>query len=917
MIIRFRSYLLLLTVLLVGTRALRAVEEPRLVTAVEGIAEFRLDNGLRVLLFPDESKPQVTVNLTIFVGSRHEGYGEAGMAHLLEHMLFQGTPDHPDIPKVLKDHGAKFNGTTWLDRTNYFETMPASPENLEFAIRLEADRMVNSYIKKEDLDSEMTVVRNEFERGENSPYSVLSQRMMAVAYEWHNYGKSTIGNRADIERVPIENLQRFYRRYYQPDNAMVIVAGKFNPGRAMAYIQKYFGPIPRPERKLENTYTEEPAQDGERRVILRRVGSVSLASVLYHVPAGPHPDYVPLDVLEYILTSSPSGRLYEALVKTKKAASVSGAVYALHDPGVMRVIAQVAAGNEPQDVLDEMVAIIEAIGVDGVTEQEVERAKLHWLKEWELSMADSARVAVQLSEWAAQGDWRLMFLYRDRLEQVTTESVQRVAAKYLQPNNRTVGLFLPTNEAQRIKVPATPDLAEMIGDYEGREALAAGEAFDVTPANIELRTSRSVLTGGLAVALLPKKTRGESVNARLTLRYGDEQSLRNKSVACEVLPALMMRGTRQLSRQELKDALDKNRARVSAGGEPGELTFSIETRRENLPEVLMLLKQILREPTLPEDELEIIRNAQITGLGQQQTDPQALAMIALMRRVNPYPPGHPRYVSTIEESIEQWQALTVGNVSELYQDYLGATHGELAIVGDFDPAEIQLVIEDMLDDWTSSQAYAHIPHKGRVELTAKQDTIETPDKENAVYFAATVFPISDGSEDYAPLMIGNYVLGSSGLSSRLGDRVRQKEGLSYGVGSMLRAQSLDDRTTMMIYAITNPANMEKVITAIREEVAKLLADGITAEELADAKKGFIERQIVERSDDGKLAGILAGTLHADRSMDYYAELEEQIRKLTVEQVNEALRKYVDPNRIALVIAGDFAKLAEPAEGGQE
>ena len=218
--------------------------EPQLVTEVEGISEYRLSNGLKVLLFPDPSKPQVTVNLTVFVGSRHEGYGEAGMAHLLEHMLFKGTPDHPNIPKVLKDHGADFNGTTWLDRTNYYETLPASNANLEFAIKLEADRMVNSYVKGEDLISEMTVVRNEFERGENSPRSILDQRVMSAAYEWHNYGKSTIGNRADIERVPIDRLQQFYKKYYQPDNAMLVVAGAFEPELALKIIDETFGKIP-------------------------------------------------------------------------------------------------------------------------------------------------------------------------------------------------------------------------------------------------------------------------------------------------------------------------------------------------------------------------------------------------------------------------------------------------------------------------------------------------------------------------------------------------------------------------------------------------------------------------------------------------------------------------------------------------
>ena len=257
---------------------LHGAEAPKVmkITSIEGISEYRLENGLKVLLFPDPSKPTVTVNVTVFVGSRHEGYGEAGMAHLLEHMLFKGTPDHPSIPKALQSRGAHFNGTTSLDRTNYFETLPASDENLEFAIELESDRLINSYVKGEDLASEMTVVRNEFERGENNPHAILGQRIMSAAFNWHNYGQSTIGNRADIERVPIESLRAFYKRYYQPDNAMVVIAGRFDEAKALEYVGKYFGTIPKPERKLPATYTEEPAQDGERTVTLRRVGEVAV-----------------------------------------------------------------------------------------------------------------------------------------------------------------------------------------------------------------------------------------------------------------------------------------------------------------------------------------------------------------------------------------------------------------------------------------------------------------------------------------------------------------------------------------------------------------------------------------------------------------------------------------------------------------
>src|SRR5262245_57182023 len=274
---------------------------PKKVVTIEGITEYQLENGARLLLFPDPSSATVTVNLTVFVGSRYEGYGETGMAHLLEHMVFKGTPIHPNVPKALRDHGAEFNGSTWVDRTNYYETMPAGDANLEFGIRLEADRLVNSYVKREDLASEMTVVRNEFEMGENNPQSILSQRMMAVAYEWHNYGKSTIGNRSDIERVPIDRLQAFYKKYYQPDNCILVVAGKFEEAKALGYIGKYFGAIPKPTRMLDATYTEEPAQDGERSVTLRRVGKIGVVSAIYKIPAGPHEDYPAVQMLNSIL----------------------------------------------------------------------------------------------------------------------------------------------------------------------------------------------------------------------------------------------------------------------------------------------------------------------------------------------------------------------------------------------------------------------------------------------------------------------------------------------------------------------------------------------------------------------------------------------------------------------------------------
>jgi zinc protease len=887
-------------------RPLMAAEgEPALIRSVEGISEFHLDNGMKVLLFPDKSSPKVTVNLTVFVGSRHEGYGEAGMAHLLEHMVFKGTPTHQNIPKSLQERGAEFNGTTWLDRTNYYETLPASDENLEFALKLEADRLVNSFISAEDLAKEFSVVRSEFERGENSPQRVLMQRVTAAAFEWHNYGQSTIGNRADIEKVPADSLRRFYQKYYQPDNVILVIAGKFDEKKSLEFVKNYFGVIPRPERKLEPTYTEEPAQDGERMVTLRRVGDVALAATLYHIPSGGHPDFAAVDVLSTIMTSEPAGRLYESLVKRRVAASVFGMTFALHDPGILMFMAEATQGTDGTALVQSLIESGEGTAEKAFTPEEVERARSELLKQRELTVADSQRVAIELSDWSAQGDWRLFFLYRDRLEKVTAEDVTRVAATYLVRNNRTAGVYEPTKEAQRATIPATPDLAEMIGDYKGRSDVAQGEEFDVDPLAIEKRLARSTLSSGIKVTLLPKKTRGSIVNLRLNFRYGNAEALKGLAVAAELMPQMLNRGSEHMTRQQITDELNNYRAQLRVSGTPGVLSVSVQTSRENVAKVLEIVKEVMKHPLFPKEELEIIREEQIAQINQQMSDPIALAMTNVSRKISPYPVDDPRYVPTMDEEAERVKAVTVEQIKDVYSHMLSSAVGELTIVGDFDPELVLPAVDEFTTGWSSDVKFERLARVSVNNEKGDREQILTPDKPNAAYIAAMTIPMRDDHPDYAALSIGNFVLGSSGLSSRLGDRLRQKEGLSYSVQSSLQPSAVDERTTFFLFAISNPDNAPKVHEAIQDELKKLLENGITAEELEAAKAGYLQEQQVQRTEDRAIVQTLESYAFIGRDMKFVAEFEDKISKLTVEEVNAALKKHIDPQRLFIVQAGDF------------
>ena len=481
--------------------------------SVEGITEYTFPNGLRVLLFPDASKPKVTVNMTYLVGSRHEGYGETGMAHLMEHMLFLRTTSDKDVKKELTDHGADWNGTTSWDRTNYFETVNASDENLRWATSLEAERMVNMRIEKALLDKEMTVVRNEFESGENSPTRMLQQRVLETAYTFHNYGKMPIGSRSDIENVPIERLAAFYRKYYQPDNAILTIAGQFESSKALALVASSVGAIPRPQRVLDRTYTVEPTQDGERAVTLRRVGDDQEIAVVYHVPAATHPDSAVLQVLAAMLSDNPSGRLYRALVYNQKAVAVAMNSARMHDPGFAIGFVQLREDQSIDQARDIFLKTVEGLANEPPSKEELDRAKNRILKQIELNLTNTEQIGLNLSEYAASGDWRLLFLSRDQIKNVTGEDVVRVAKAYFKSSNRTLGEFIPTKNPDRAEIPAAPDSVALLKNYTGGEAnrkarcsrprqptLKPGWCARSSPAGCVYRCLRGKRRGGNVVA---------------------------------------------------------------------------------------------------------------------------------------------------------------------------------------------------------------------------------------------------------------------------------------------------------------------------------------------------------------------------------------------------------------------------------
>lgn len=885
-------------------------------TSVEGITEYRLPNGLQVLLVPDDSKPTTTVNVTYRVGSRHENYGETGMAHLLEHMVFKGTPTTKNVWAEFTKRGLRANGTTSNDRTNYFASFSANEDNLRWYLSWQADIMVNSFIARSDLDTEMTVVRNEFEMGENNPGRVLLQRIFASMYQWHNYGKSTLGARTDIENVDIPRLQAFYRQYYQPDNATLIVAGKFDQSKVLGWIAQYFGAIPKPARTLPVQYTLDPPQDGERTVTVRRNGGTPLIYMTYHVPPGAHPDFAAVQLLAQVLGDTPGGRLHKRLVEKKLAAQTFAGSWAMAEPGPLIVGAAIAPGQDVDKARQEMNAVLDGLTSEPVTEEELERMRLAWLNYWDKGFTDPERVGVELSSAIALGDWRLYFLQRDQVRKTSLADINRVAKTWLRPDNRTVGIYQPTNQPDRAPQAARVDVAALVKDYKGDATAAQAEVFDPTPSTLDARTKVSTVGSGLKVALLPKGTRGGVVQARLVLRFGDEKSLFGRDMAGSFMVGLLDKGGAGLSRQQIADAFDKLQADIgfranigSQGVDKQTVLVTISTKRNQLPAVIELVGKLLKEPAFPPEPLEEARRQWLTGIERQRKEPDAVIAKAIARHGNPYPRGDLRYVASFDEMEQDVKAVTLEQVRDFHRRFYSAAQGEFSAVGDMDEAAVRKALAAAFGTWRQPAAgtipFARVPMP-LVQVPAKRFVEITPDKANANFLGQLTLPLSDRHADYPALAVGNYIFGFFG-NSRLWKRIRETDGLSYDVRSQFEWNSIEDNTVWSLSAIFAPQNQAKVEAALNEELVRSLKDGFTQAELDQSRVGLLNFRRLSRAQDTTVADTLTRNLNLDRRFAFAQQIDNAIAALTLEQVNAAWRKYIAPERLVTAWGGDFKK----------
>ena len=880
---------------------------PERVRELGGIEEYRLPNGLQILLFPDATQTTTTVNITYRVGSRHEAPGEYGMAHLLEHMLFKGTARQNDIPGAMAQRGVRFNGTTTTDRTNYFASFNANADTLAFLLELEADRMVNSRVAKADLDTEMTVVRNEFERGENQPFAVLSQRVGATAFTWHPYGNATIGPKSDIENVPIEKLQAFYKRYYRPDNATLLIAGAFDRAATLSLVSRHFGPVARPAAAIPQPYTVEPPQDGERSVVVRRVGGQPILMAAYHVPAIAHPDTPAILVYSLLMSLQPSGQLYKQLVETRLAVAAGMGGLGSVDPATTSAFAALPPGTDIDKVEPLLLDLVEGRTAKPFEDSELARVRDIAVNSYRQQMKNPEALIQQISGLIAAGDWRLLFQLMEDIPKVTLADVERVRAAYFRPANRTLGRYLPADRVERVEIPAAPPLDQRLAALQGPPKVEAGEQLEPVPAVLESRTARATLPSGMQLHTLQKQTRGNTVLLQMQLRWGERDATFARK-GTGMIGSLMNEGSAGYTKQQLQDALIKLRAGLSIHGDDQGATVFLTAERDTLLPVLRVAADVLRRPALPQDAFEREIKAAIAGIEASRQEPGVLrqeATRAHYNRARGVSLGHPDYVMGVDERIAELKATTLDDVTRFHADYWSANEAQVSVVGAL-PEGLAAEVERLFGDWKKPAAPRFVRHVPRhVPVPPARFDAIARDKANAIVRLHQPLALNSEAPEAPALELAVHVFGGGGLESRLSERVRQKEGLTYGIGASLSVGFWGDAGSFAIQASYAPEQRERVIAVIREELARMGRDGITEAELARAKKDILEGRRQSRADLGALAGSLTSLAERAETWAAAQKRDDALAAVTVEQARAAWRQHILADGFIISTAGDF------------
>jgi len=880
------------------------------VKTVGSIDEYTLSsNGLQVLLLPEHSSPTLTFMVTYRVGSKNEVTGTTGATHILEHLMFKGTTQRDrskgnNVDQLLERTGARYNATTWLDRTNYYENLAS--EHLAAVADMEADRMRNLLLREEDRRTEMTVVRNEFERGENSPIQSLYKEIYQSAFVAHPYHHSTIGHRSDIEKVSIEKLREFYDTFYWPDNATVSIVGDFQPAQALAIVKKSFGVYPRSPQPIPAMYTEEPAQTGARRVTVKRAGQLGVVAIAHKIPAATHPDYPAVTLLSAILADGKNSRLYKAVTDKNLSTGVEADAGFNSDPTLHIIFAPLAPGVKHIDVENAIVQEVETLKRDGVSESELKAAIAKTLADSAFKRDGSFAVAGNLNECIAAGDWSLFYSLDAAAQKVSVADIKRVAQHYLNEDQSTTGWFLPTaagglaalSTSKSNFIPAGgPSYYRDPGvDAPGLAQVAAPGVGGASGAMITSNVRRSKIAG-IDVIAYPTGVKNV-ITVRASLPAGRALGGKGNPSIPMLTGMLLDQGTQKRDKFAIAEELEAVGASIDFRVGVDLLEISAKSLKKDAPLLLSVIAEQLRTPAFSEDEFAKAKQQYAGALQRRLESTDFRASDAFTRAV--YSETHPNRNPAPEALLAAIGTATLDDVKAFYKAHYGPAHMTLVMTGDLDISTLHATIRQSFSGWSGGASVARIA-KAEVTQAPQEQLVAMADKTSVSVILGQASGLRYSDPDYQALRIATAILGS-GFTGRLMANVRDKEGLTYGIDANL-ANDMFRAGDWKISASFSPALLDKGIASTKHQLERWYEAGATAEEIESRKSNLIGSFKVNLATTGGMADALLAAVNRGYDVRWLDEFPVKINAISDKQVNGVIKKYLKPDHLVLIKAG--------------
>ncbi|WP_074382956.1 M16 family metallopeptidase [Acinetobacter pseudolwoffii] len=918
MLVRYKN--LSLAILLSGCSAL-SFAQPVLVKTEQNVEEYRLDNGLRIILAPNDKENKIFMNTVYLTGSLNDPKGKGGLAHLLEHLAFKGTKNvkGDEFQRRLDQYTLMTNASTDYYSTKYTNVIRPEKTALSEVIFLEAERMDQLVLQEKYVPTEIDIVKREREIRLDQPFSVLMDQVFKSAYGNQYLGRLPIGDLNELQSINMQELNQFYRSWYAPNNAFMVISGKFDKAEVLKQIDSHFSPIQsRSVPAQVKVPALKPEQIQQREFTVQKGSDLAKFNIYLNGPD--EKIKTALAVSPTLYTLQPSGHLYQSMVESGKSTMVQSSTWLDKDFNLVFMGAIYAPNHQPKTVEQSLVQGVEQS--QPFTEAELNRVKNLTRNQADNIKNSATALGSRLSDYAVaySGDWSQYFKDLNAIENLNVSQVNQVYKGFLKPEYRISGNILPTPEdqkkAQEVTQTEAPkktldqqvETEEPLKDvsvYQAEVKQYVAQSKQYLSAK-DKQIQRGKLKNGIKYALFPTNIRDDKVYATISLDFGTAQSLMNKGEILDLTAYLMLRSSESQSLQQIADKIIEVGGSATASPSSNGLNIQISAKKEKFAEFFQYVVDVLKNPAFEQSQFDLIKGQTLSSLDRPYTEPDTVSSLTMARTIEVYQPGDIRFHFEPELATRQFKAATREQVVALYQQFFKTHHAHIAVTGEFQPKSIQKMLKNSFADWKAAQPYARLKSEYRSYPAQKIHAL-SEQREFGSYQALLTFPVGADHADVPALQVFRHILGDSQLSSRLAQELREKNALVYGFSAHVQFNEWADSGALALGANYTAGKSAQVSQTVHQVLNELLTRGVTEQEVEAAKASILKKRVNALEDDRRIHSMLVPQLEKDRKLIYREKRDQAIAQLTKADIDAVIKKYIKLDQLVEVMADQYGK----------